>query len=170
MKAEIRSIVSPRTEAILCPTNGCGILVESAAIEIESIAQETFKKDLREKMYVNFKPTEVGTVFKSEPYKLSRRSVKKIYYGVFSTHPKGLSSLYVVNNIIKKILKLAIKDGIKSIAIPRLEAFKYGIDESTLISFLVNMAMKYDSKITIKFVDLDDVYIGNVKETILENK
>ena len=163
IEVERRSIVHPRTETIICPATGSGVMPSGVAKDIKRIAGEKLQQEAMALVKSNGKLFDVGSYFCTMPYRLSRRGVKKVYHAVVMPFPGGIGSTDFVFKSVDKILQRALVDGIKSIAIPCLDC---NIDKTSIARITVSAIKIYSGSISIRFVDTDEEFINTVGNLI----
>src|ERR1035437_1556154 len=97
MKAEVRDLTRPLTEAIIVPANGVGSMQRGAARDVLEVAGMELEDEAKLRVSENNKPFEAGSYFVTGPHKMARRGVKRIYHAVTIKYPGGTSSLDAVN-------------------------------------------------------------------------
>ncbi len=162
MKVELRDITRPLTEAIVCPANGVGTMSRGAAKAILEVAGPEIEVEAKIASKVNGKISEAGTCFVTQPYKLSRRGVKRVYHAVTKKYPGEVSTLDFVNKAIRAVFEKAIADGAKTIAIPGIGTGSGRLDKGSVARILLPIARNYSSVIEIKFVDIDKEFINEL--------
>jgi len=162
MKAELRDITRPLTEAIVCPANGIGVMSRGAARSIAEIAGPDIELEARAISREAGAPLEAGTCYATRPYKLARRGVKRVYHVVTIKYPGGVASLDSVNKGIRAVFDRAVKDKVKSIAIPGLGTGSGRLDKGSVARMLVPIARNYSHAMEIKFADLDKEFINEL--------
>ena len=159
MKAEVRDITRPLTEAIVCPANGVGSMSRGAAKAILEIAGPEIEVEAKIASKINGKLSEAGESFVTKPYKMSRRGVKRVYHAVTKKYPGEVSTLDSVNKAIRSVFDKAVADGVKSIAIPGLGTGEGRLDKGSVARMLFSIARNYSHAMDIRFVDIDKEFI-----------
>lgn len=168
--AEVRNIARPLTEAVVCPANGVGVMSKGAAKAILDVAGLEIQEAARDAYRANKKPFEPGTCFATKPYKMSKRGVKRIYHAVTIKYPGDLYTLDSVNKAIRSVLKKAVDDGIKTIAIPGIGTGSGRLDSTVVAGILLSIARNYSNLIEIRFIDTNKEFINELDRLLAERK
>ena len=164
MFVEDRTILSPKTSAILCPANGCGILSHGILAEIAEIAGPKLSIESRKIALINGKPREPGDYYITSSYKMSRRRVKSLFHAVIVKYPGDIAGLQSVSKSLRASLQEAVAKKIESIAIPCM-AFEtsLGLDKRSVARISFTIASEFKSSLIIKFIDTDKEYINEIE-------
>ena len=161
---EIGNIIKAGTEAIVSAANGVGIMGRGVAGAISIAGGTSISKEAKDKCKSNGKPFEPGEVYSTGPGKLREKGIRKIYHAVTMKFPGGITSLYFINIVMKSIIEQAIRDKIKSIAIPGLGTGIGRLNKDSVALIMIKVAKDYDHLINICFVDYDENFIDILKE------
>jgi O-acetyl-ADP-ribose deacetylase (regulator of RNase III) len=162
MNREVRDIRRPLTEAIILPANGVGAMSRGAALAIKTIAGNEIETEAKEIIRASGAPLEPGLCFVTGPYKMARRGVKRVYHAVTMKYPGGISTLDIVNKAFRAALNKAIKDGVKTIAVPGLGCGDGRLDKSSVAGIMVPIARNVSDRIEIRFIDVDKEFIDEL--------
>lgn len=174
MKAEIRDITRPLTEAIIIPANGCGYMDRGAAKDIVEVAGAEIQIEAKNASRVwnfsqrKFVPSEPGTCFSTQPFKMARRGVKHVYHAVTMKYPGGVTSLDFVNKAIRAALDRAVKDGVKSVAICGIGTGEGRLDRRSIARLMVELTRNVSDLMEIKIADTDKEFINEVGQFLGE--
>ena len=166
IEAEIRDITRPLTEAVVCSGNCFGLMVRGSAKALKEIAGQEAENEAKLKSYRNGKLIEAGDCFSTRPYKMSRRGVKVIYHAVIKKYPGGITSLDFVTKSIRKVLEMAVSEGIKTIAIPGIGTGEGRLDKSSVASIMFRIVKDFNHKIEVRFVDTNKEFINEVEQLL----
>jgi O-acetyl-ADP-ribose deacetylase (regulator of RNase III) len=97
---------------------------------------------------------------------LEKNGVKKIYHAITMKFPGGNTSLGYIHDAIKNVLASAVKNKIKTIAIPGLGIGIGGLDFNSVAEIMIKAAQDYTDKIDIYFVDRNPIFISILKEKL----
>ena len=167
MFIENRTILSPKTTAILCPANGCGIMSHGILSEIAEIAGPELYPEVKTIALINGSPRDPGDHFMTSAYKMSRRGVKHLFHAVLIKYPGGIAGLQGVSESLRGALQDAVSNGVKSIAIPCM-AFEtsLGLDKKSVARISVTVAKEFESSLVIWFIDTDKEYINEIENIL----
>ena len=170
IEAKVGTITRPQCQVIVNAANGIGVMGKGVAGAITTDGGELISQEAKDLVKKRGKPFEAGDVYVTGPGKLSRRSVKKIYHAVTMEYPGGLTSVYIINILMHKLLKKAIDDKMNSIAIPGLGTGIGRLDRNSVANVMVNVAKQYDHMIFIKFLDHSKMFIEEIKSLFGEEE
>jgi O-acetyl-ADP-ribose deacetylase (regulator of RNase III) len=153
-------------DAVACATNGwadfnrgaIAALMEKVGSEIVDEAKGISRK--------KSEPLEEGTVFRTNSGKLKRKNIKFIYHAVICSYPNSLTSIHTVGRVMKQILRLAIRDGVKKIAVTGMGTGDGSLEKSSVASKMVQIAEDYGHLIDVVFWDIDDKFIEEVRHRV----
>ena len=166
IEAVIRDITRPGTEVVVSAANGVGIMGRGVAGAISQVAGQSIIDEAKALIKHRGKIFQTGEIYITGPGKMSRRGVRKIYHAVTMQYPGGLTSVNIVNILMHKLLKGAIKGKRESIAIPGLGTGIGRLDRNIVANVMVGVAKQYDHKIKIRILDQGDDFINEVKHLI----
>ena len=98
--------------------------------------------------------------------RLRRYGVEKIYHAVTMKFPRGFTDLHTIEQVIRKVLKLAIDNKVKEIAIPGLGTGIGGLDKIVVASIIAKTCQEHHHLINIKIVDKSEEFIEAVNRII----
>ena len=152
------------SDVIVSPESGIGLMSDGTALQIKIAAGNEVQEVGRDLFKKNNKPLPIGTVFFSPSGNL--RNQIKIYHMVIGEYPSSYLSYNSIELAINNVLKLAIKDNIKSICFPKVLMGKGELDLESLARIMVENLEKYSHLIKISIVDLNEEFIEIVKKVM----
>lgn len=160
LKIILGDICYPKSEALIIPANSQGIMDRGILKRIvkdgwKGIEEEAKKNAIQEKV-------KIGDIFTTEPGRLKRRGVKKIYHVVIKRLPSDYTSVNIVTNGIKKALYQAIKDQWKSVTICGIGIEPGDLDKKTIAAITCEMCNRLKEQINIKIMDDNVDFINEV--------
>lgn len=162
MQAEVRDIVRPLTESIVLPLVGTGFILRGAASAVLKVAGPELQDFVSEIVEANEQPLDPGYVLAAPPFKMARRGVKRIYFVVTMKYAGGISTYDIVNKGFRTALDRAVKDSIKSLAVPALGCGDGRLDYGSVARLMVPIARQYGDRLDIKFVDKNKEFIDEL--------
>jgi O-acetyl-ADP-ribose deacetylase (regulator of RNase III) len=162
---ELENITEAKTEAIVSASNGVGIMGAGVAGAIRHAAGFEVQEEAR---YIckNNKTIAEGSFFVTKSGALEKIGIKKIYHAVTMKYPGGLTSLDIIRTVLPKVLEAAIRDGMKSIAIPGLGTGIGGLNKSQVAAIIMRISENYHDKIEIHIVDRNKEFIDYAKNNV----
>jgi O-acetyl-ADP-ribose deacetylase (regulator of RNase III) len=165
IQAEVGDITQAKTEAIVNAANGIGILGAGVAgairreggYEIQNEAKQICKQR---------KNVDEGSFYVTGAGQLSKNGVQKIYHAVTMKYPGGLTSLFIVDKVLREVLEDAVKNKVKSIAIPGLGTGIGGLDKETVADIMAKIGLDYSLLLDIYFIDMNHDFINQINKTI----
>tara|TARA_Y100000034_G_scaffold135687_1_gene208624 strand:+ start:1005 stop:1520 length:516 start_codon:yes stop_codon:yes gene_type:complete len=154
------NITKPKTDALVSPANGVGVMGAGAAGAIADAGGQNFRREAKDKVDAHGKPLEPGECYSTEPHRLKRRGVKRVYHAVTMKYPGGFTSLDIVDKVMHTVLNQAIEDKMESIAFPGLGTGIGGLEASSVARIMMGIAKNYTHLIDIRFVDINPRMVG----------
>jgi len=155
-----------KMEAIVNPANGVGIMGAGVAGAITTYAGPNVSKEAKELVKKRGRPFEAGDAYATGAYRLEKWGVKKIYHAVTMKYPGGLTSVNVVNRAMRGVIRMALRDGIKSVAFPGLGTGIGRLDKTVVADTMVSVCQQHDHKLEIKIIDVDRDFIEEIKRHV----
>ena len=119
---------------------------------------ENLSKDILTQKKIN-----VGEFIKTPAYKLKRRGIKYIYQAILSDFYNSYSDTCELKKSLRNIFNDAIKNKLKSIAVPAVGYRDYGFNAKILSNTIVNTAINYQDEINIYLIDdICEYYDSNI--------
>jgi O-acetyl-ADP-ribose deacetylase len=166
LEALVGDITKPKTEAIVSVANGVGIMGRGVAGAITEYAGPSVSREARELVEKQGRPYEPGEVYVTKSGRLTRRGVKSVYHAVTMKFPGGLTSVHIVNVLMRELLSLAIRKKVASIAFPGLGTGVGRLDRNAAANVMTQAAKQYDHMIEVKFIDHDPAFIKEVNRLL----
>jgi len=158
-------IIYPKCEVLVCTNNIYGIMNKGVSGEIArrggNLYQEV-KKIIKSK-----KDWKIGDIFITAPFRFNRRSVLKLYHIILTKYPNEIISLDIIDPSITSLLKLAVKNKMKSIAFS-----PFGIEyfePSILAKRMLTPCENFNHLIDIKIISENENFV-NVVEKYIKGK
>ena len=161
MKIILGNPAYPKSEALILPANGAGVMNKGVQSKIikdgwKMIADEA-KKVTNENKY------EIGDCFTTGPGRLKRRGTKKIYHAVIRNLPNDFLTIDSIRKALSNTLKKTIKDKMSSVTVCGLGINQGELDKTTAARIIVETCDRYRDKIEIKIMDEDVEFINEAK-------
>jgi O-acetyl-ADP-ribose deacetylase (regulator of RNase III) len=163
MRAIVGSILDTECEAIVNAANGIGVLGAGVAGAIRNAGGMAIQDEAKDICRKNGRVIEAGKCYRTGSGKLLDKGIKYVYHAVTMEYPGGRSSLKNVRDAIRAVLKQAMKDGVKSIAIPGLGTGIGGLDKESVARIMVSVADDF-FQLDVEFVDCSQEFIDYVKK------
>jgi len=163
--SEKNTIIYPKCEVLVCPNNIYGIMNKGVSGEIArkggNLYQEV-KRVIRSK-----NDWKIGDIFITEPFRFNRRSVSKLYHIILTKYPNEIISLDIIDSSITSLLKLAVKNKMKSIAFS-----PFGIEyfePSILAKRMLTPCENFNHLIDVKIISKNEYFV-NIVENYINGK
>lgn len=150
-------------DAVAVATNGWADFTRGVIAALMEKAGEEPASEAKGISRAKDEPLEEGTVFRTSSGKLKRKKVKYIYHAVVCSYPNSLTSLHTVSRVMTQILRYAIKDGVKRIAVTGMGTGGGTLEKSSVARKMVQVAEDYGHLIDVVFWDRDREFIEEVK-------
>ena len=92
--------------------------------------------------------------------------IKMVIHAVTMKRPGGETSYIFIYNAFKSVLKRAIKEKIKRIGCTALGTGIGGLDPEIVGKIMYNVAVKFQDKIDVIFMDFDKSFIESINEEV----
>jgi len=160
--AELGDITEAKTDVIVNAANGVGIMGGGVAGALRRAAGMEVQEEAKG-LCSSLGNVEAGDCYATGSGKLAENNVKAIYHAVTMKYPGDFSSMDVIAKAVRKVLQVAIASKMESIAIPGLGTGIGRLDKKLVAQTLVNTVKDFDGLISIRFIDLDESFIRELK-------
>lgn len=168
MKAIIADITKLKNvEVIVNAANGKGIMGRGVAGAISYAGGLEFRNQVRE--ICNKKDYKEGDCFISTSGELEKIGIKAVYHAVTMEFPASRTSIDTITKAMRKTLDTAIANGVQTIAFPGLGTGVGSLNPKSAAIAMFTIAKAYNNQIDITICDINEQFIGYVKE-LIENQ
>lgn len=148
----------PKSESLIIPANAVGIMNKGVQNNIVKdgwkIISDEAKQITSEKQY------DINDYFITEPGRLKRRGVKKIYHAVIKKLPNDFVSIDTLRKTLSKTLNRVVQDKMSSITVCGLGINPGELDKFTAATIIIEICDKFRDKIDIKIIDENKEFIN----------
>lgn len=152
-------------EVIVNAANGCGIMGAGVAGAINRSSSGFVEEEARE-LCKDF-PKDPGSVYITGSGYLKRRGIKNVYHAVVMKYPGGYTNIDYVTSSLREVMNLAIKNNVKSIAIPGLGTGIGGLDKQIIAQRMAQILQEYNGVIKITVIDMGEYFIQEFKNNAI---
>ncbi len=166
MKVVLGDACYPKSEALILPANTKGVMSRGLPSRIVKDGLSTISKE--SKQFITNNKVEMGDCFSTEPGRLKRRGLKRIYHAVIKRLQGDFSSIYIIDKALDNALREVMLDNMKSVAVCGLGIEGGDLDPTTVARITVEVCSRYDERIEIKIIDSNEEFITEVDNLIKE--
>jgi O-acetyl-ADP-ribose deacetylase (regulator of RNase III) len=160
LKIVYGDISYPKSEILVIPANSRGIMSRGREEIIAKTGGPTLLAEI--KKVISKKRYNVGDYFVTEPARLKRRGVKKIYHCVIKRFPNDFTSLKIVEEILKKVLTDISKSDIKSVTVCGIGVEEGDLDSKSVARIVYEQCHRFENDLEIKIMDNNEDFIKEV--------
>lgn len=161
IKVILGDIAYPKSQALIIPACISGLMTERIPKKIVKDGWQGIADEAKQK--VNKNKLDLTDFFTTEPGRLKRRGVKKIYHSVIKRVPSDFTSITIINQALVKVLTQVIRDRMTSVTISALGVDRNSISKFSIARTIVDTAKSFINKIEICIIDDDEEFINEVK-------
>jgi len=155
-------ITYPKSESLIIPANLSGIMNRGVQKRIVKEGWKIIEKEAKEN--VKKGNLELGDYFVTEPGRLKRRGVKKIYHSIIKRFPSDFTSVNIVNKALLNVFRGVIKDKNSSVTICSIGTEPGELDKTIIAKIMIRICEKFKSEIKIKIMDEDEEFINDIRK------
>ena len=159
-------ITDAKTETILCIANSSGSFAKGTPKRIVASAGEDVSLEIAAKYQCDKSSFSVGSCFETSSGDLAKKGIKRISYMVISPFPGSLCSIYDVINAFERLLKMTIKYGRKSIAVPGIGIEDECLDVETVAVNMSKIIRNNCDRLDIHVIDTNEIFINKIEKYI----
>jgi O-acetyl-ADP-ribose deacetylase (regulator of RNase III) len=159
-------ICYPKSEALIIPANTKGIMSDGVPRRIVKAGLTAISKEAREIAKKN--NIKVEECFSTNPGRLNRRGVKKIYHSVIKRLQSDFTSIYIVEKALQNVFKHVIIDGMKSVALCGIGIEPGDLDVKTIAMLTIGVCRRYNNRIEIRIIDDNKEFIEELNKLTIE--
>jgi len=160
IKVILGDIAYPKSQALIIPGCITGLMTEKIPKRILKDGWKGILNEAKEK--VNKNNLDLTDFFTTEPGRLKRRGVKKIYHTIIKRVPSDFTSITIINKALTKVLTQIVKDRMISVTISGLGVDRNSISKSSIARVIVDTAKKFLWKLEICIIDDDVEFIEEI--------
>lgn len=152
-------------EVIVNAANGIGVMGAGLAGALAKAGGEMLSKTAKTHCD-EFGPFNAGTCYRTDAGLLKRRGVKEIYHAVTMKFPGGMTSLQIVEDALQSVMKEAMAQGVRSIAVPGLGIGIGRLDRTVVAQRMASILELYNGLMEILVVDRNELFISDFKDSL----
>ena len=150
-------ICYPKSQALIIPGNTKGSMTKGRAFRVSKAGLGSIAKEAR--LFTTNNKVEIGDCFITEPGRLKRRGLKKIYHAVIKRLQSDFTSVHIIREALYNSLRAVVDSKMESVTICGLGIGLGELDPTTVARITFEQITKFKDIIEIKVIDENQEFI-----------
>jgi len=151
VKIMLADICYPKSEALILPSNTKGIMSRGILARVVKDGWKGLEKEA--KRVAMEEEIKVGDCYVTEPGRLKRRGVKKIYHSAIKRLPSDYTSVTIIDNALRVAMSRVIKDNMISVSFCGMGIEPGDLDVRSVARIISDICKYFQDEINIKVID-----------------